>query len=197
MISGIPKPSKWEYLEIDKGTILFRGKKTDIDKNRPTYFAETPEVANLYLPSNKKGFLKIYETSKNLKLFNLGSIDNINKLLHELFDSRKSKVLKDKSVYDIIRFMFTNQYISREEKESHVINKIKRASVTKYDIAFSNWLCNNGFNGYYAEELPQKFGMIFPSEIMLCNIDDVEVINSIEMRRSKRKNLTFDYLMNI
>ena len=177
----------WDYYTVEKNTILFRGQKTDVNKNRPTYFALDPNTANIYLQPKKLSYLKIFKTSKDLKLFEI-NVSNINKILRQLFHVKTIVKKKNfKTLYEIIRHIFSGIYIFPEEKVPYVIKRINRSSGYEHDILFSNWLCMNGFDGYYASNLSQKFGGDFPGEVMICNpMIIAKEIKSIEMKQTKQ-----------
>jgi len=150
----------------------------------------------MYLPSNKKGYLNIYKCKKDLKLFKFDSLDNINKLLRDTFVDNKmlippkklrsGNVLPGKRLYDIIRNMFTgvNWVVAPKEDKPIQLSVLKRDSVMENDLAFSNWLCDNNFNGYDAPLMTQKFGGSFSEETMICKpLDDLILVESIEMKR--------------
>jgi hypothetical protein len=181
--------SEWEYENILENTLLFRGsKKPQLLKNRATYFAPSITTANLYLPAAKAGHLCIYKTTKDLKLLKLDSIKNINKILEKTFDD-KTKVYKNYTFYEIFRKAFTHQYIVND-KSPYKLKKITRNSFTNSDIIISNWLCDQNFNGYISDILPQKFGDGFPAEIMLCNPkDSIELIKEISMKKTKNEKV--------
>ena len=188
----------WEYITLPKNTILYRGTKTIPEKlNRATYYTTNIKTANGYLPSNKIGYLNIYKCKKDLKLFKFDSLDNVNKLLRDSFTDKKlliqpkklrgGTVLPGKSLYDIIRSIFTGAIVAPEENKPLQLSVLKRLSVLADDIAFSNWLCNNNFNGYDAKLMKQKYGSDFSEETMICKPnDDLIVLEHIETRKQKK-----------
>ena len=81
----------WEYQFIPKGTVLYRGAKSNQPlKNRATYYTKNIETANIYLSKSKKGFLKIYKVKNDILLFKLDNLDNANKLLEITFPDKKT-----------------------------------------------------------------------------------------------------------
>lgn len=190
---------RWEYITLPKNTVLYRATKTipvNIN-NRATYYTTNIKTANMYLPSNNKGYLNIYRCKSDLKLFKFDSLDNINKLLRDSFTDKKilippkklrsGTVLPGKRFYDIIRSMFTgvNWTIAPKEDKPIQLSILKRNSVMADDLAFSNWLCDNNFNGYDAPLMRQKFGHGFSEETMVCKpLNDLILIESIEMTKS-------------
>lgn len=179
----------WDYEIIKKNTLLFRGSKTIQDViDRATYFSPLISTANEYLPSNKTGHLCIYKTTQDLKLFKFDSINNINKLFEKTFED-KTKVYKNKTLYEILRHIFTNEWIVKDVFP-YKVKRIMRSSATDYDILFSNWLCDKKFNGYTADIMPQKLGSGFPAEIMLCKPkNSIKLLKDINMRRTKNKKI--------
>ena len=189
----------WEYIILPKNTVLYRATKDIPEKrNRATYYTTNIKTANGYLPSNKKGYLNIYRCKKDLKLFKFDSLENINKLLRDTFVDNKilippkklrnGNVLPGKRLYDIIRSMFTgvNWTIAPKEDKPIQLSMLRRNSVMEDDLAFSNWLCDNNFNGYDAPLMTQKFGSSFSEETMICKpLDDLILIESIHMNKSK------------
>ena len=64
------------------------------------------------------------------------------------------------------------------------LTKLIRHSGMNYDLVFANWLCDNNFNGYEANNIKDKFGTYFPAETMICKpLDDLILVESIEMKR--------------
>ena len=190
----------WEYITLPKDTLLYRSTKTIPEKiNRATYYTTNINTANMYLPSNKNGYLNIYKCKKDLKLFKFDSLDNVNKLLRDSFTDKKlliqpkklrgGAVLPGKSLYDIIRSIFTGVIVAPEEDKPLQLSVLKRYSLLADDIAFSNWLCNNNFNGYDANLMKHKFGFDFSEETMICKPnDDLIVLEHIETRKQKKGN---------
>ena len=185
----------WEYEVIKKNTLLFRGSKNIQDiKNRATYFSPIISTANEYLSSTKIGHLCVYKTTEDLKLFKFDSINNINKLFKKTFED-KTKIYKNKTFYEILRHIFTNEWIVKD-LSPYKVKRIMRSSVTDYDILFSNWLCDKKFNGYTADIMTQKLGSGFPAEIMLCKPkNSIKFLKDIEMKRTKN-NKVLDKILN-
>ena len=196
----LSRTTKWEYTIVPKDTLLFRGTKKIPDEiDRATYYTQSIKTANIYLPTNKPGFMNVYKTLFDLKIFKLDSLHNANLLLKETFDD-KSIVQKsttgglDMTLYDIIRLLYTGEYVVQpKETKGHQIKRLIRNSSTKSDIIFSNWLCNNGFNGYEAGIMKQKLGHDFPAETMLCKpLRDIEAMEPTEMKKIKNDNVLKD-----
>ncbi len=60
------KSPEWEYVTLPKGSVLYRGHQTiPTEKNRATYYTPNIYIANLYMPTNKKGYLNVYKTKKD------------------------------------------------------------------------------------------------------------------------------------
>lgn len=189
----------WEYITLPKNTVLYRATKDIPEKrNRATYYTTNIKTANTYLPSNKKGYLNIYICKNDLKLFKFDSLENINKLLRDSFADNKmlippkklpnGNLLPGKRLYDIIRSMFTgvNWTIAPKEDKPIQLSILKRNSVMGDDLVFSNWLCDNNFNGYDAPLMTQKFGFGFSEETMICKpLNDLILIESIQMNKTK------------
>jgi hypothetical protein len=55
--------------------------KVVLEKNKATYFGPTIHVANLYMRNHKNGFLNVYQTAAECRLFRLDDLDNVNRLL--------------------------------------------------------------------------------------------------------------------
>ena len=196
------KSPEWEYVTLRKGSVLYRGTKTiPTEENRATYYTPNIHTANLYIPSNKKGYLNVYKTKKELKLFKLDSVSNANKLLRETFSDKTLVIppkklgkgkepLPGKTLYDIIRSIYTGKIwvMAPKEDKPLQVTKIYRQSVVKDDLVFSNWLCANGFNGYHADIMKQKMGFDFPAEDMICKPgNDIKLVDNIEMRQANKK----------
>ena len=133
--------------------------------------------------------LNIYKTTNDLKLFDISEKDNINKLLSISFDD-KTIIHNGKTFYSILRIIFTQGgYISTNDLVPYQIkNNIIRRSVYLYDIIFSNWLCDNGFDGYTSLEINNITG-VFPVEQMICKpLNNLIIIDSIFMKPTKSIN---------
>ena len=185
----------WEYQLVPKGTVLYRGVKSDnLDQNRATYYTKNIETANIYLSKSKKGFLKIYKVKNDILLFRLDNLDNANKLLEITFSDKKivcGKKILAKTMYDIVRKNYTGILVPPIETTHIKINRLFRNSVTCEDLVFSNWLCEKGLSGYYAEDMKQRMGHIFPAELMLCKpLDVLTEIETIETKRLSVKKLS-------
>lgn len=185
----------WEYQFIPKGTVLYRGAKSNQPlKNRATYYTKNIETANIYLSKSKKGFLKIYKVKNDILLFKLDNLDNANKLLEITFPDKKivyEEKYNSKTMYDIVRKIYTGNIIPPIETTYIKIKRLFRNSVTCEDLVFSNWLCEKGLSGYYAEDMKQRSGHIFPAEIMLCNpLDVLTEIETIETKFMSNKKLS-------
>jgi len=178
---------------------LYRGTNAIPKKiNRATYYSANIITANSYIPSNKKGYLNIYRCKNDIKLFKFDSLSNINKLLKDSFtDSkflippnklRNGTVLPGVTLYDLLKIIFARGQAkwAMEIKDDKPIQltKLIRHSGMNYDLVFANWLCDNNFNGYEANNIKDKFGTYFPAETMICKpLDDLILVESIEMKR--------------
>jgi len=214
-LMGIPVASGWRsqlplidtyyYDIIPDGTSLFRGSKNDEPlKNRATYFALEIGNANQYLPVNINGFMGIYKTNKELRLFRLDDLDNINSLLAFFFK-------RDKKMYENFKRMFVSPLVElnevllnsktyQEEDGPIQLKDLIRASDTKVDFKFANWLCEQGFDGYSAGIMERysrgRYEPAFPEEIMLCKpVDNVLLIKEmLKMKKSKNRDKLDDIL---
>lgn len=186
---------KWRYKIIPKGTLLYRGTKTLPDEaNRATYYAPDIDTANIYLPSNKQGFLNVYKVKDDIMLFELDNVSNANNLLSDLFPDKtvvyhsKTKNYETKdTMYDLVRAIYTSEFApSQKDDQPLIVSKLRRYSITKKDIIFANWLCDQGFKGYSAGRMKQNFGHYFPAEVMLCKPKNLlELVANIQMRKTK------------
>lgn len=188
----------WEYIIIPKGTLLFRGSyEIPSEANRATYYAPEIKTANIYLPTKQYGYMNVYKVKRNLRLFKLNSLHNANLLLRETFPDKtvrikgkklgKGRRSPDKTLYDIIRFIYTGEYVINPDTKPHQITRLKRSSIITDDFVFANWICDNAFSGgYYAETMKQKLGFNFPAEAMICKPKrDLELQANIQMRKTK------------
>lgn len=185
---------------------LFRGNKTKTElKNRETYFAPWHGTTIGYIPKKGTGYMEIYELkNKNLKLFDLSSVENINRLLRETFHNKEEynmikKITMGKTVMagfeasphpQLIRFA---KYFSQLETDNqpYQFKTLLRTSIIKEDFKFGQWLCKRNFDGYAARDMydsrdfPIKFPS-FPAEIMLCTPkNDVQLVKCIPTHRYK------------
>jgi hypothetical protein len=94
-------------------------------------------------------------------------------------------------MYDIVRKIYTGNIIPPIETTYIKIKRLFRNSVTCEDLVFSNWLCEKGLSGYYAEDMKQRMGHTFPSELMICNpLDVLTEIESIQTKFISKKKLS-------
>lgn len=185
----------WEYDIIPRDTLLYRGtKKQSIPKDHRAWYATLIDTANLYLPTNKEGYLNIYRVKQDLRLFKLDSIKNANKLLKitfpykEIVKTEGKRVIKNYTLYDIIRLIYTGEYVHPEENKPLKIKRLVRLSCVDNDSIFAEWLCNHGFAGYNAEIMKQKICGDFPAELMICTPENIlEIVDHIRMRKAKNK----------
>lgn len=193
----------WEMVIIPKDTVLYRGAKTPIVENKATYLAPDIRTTNIYLPSKGKGTVYIYKTSKNISVLKIDSISNANKLMEIVYGDKTvrsrfgTKKQYTATMYDIIRKFFTGALVHSDTKACQIskTGKIIRYSSVKDDFIFSNWLCENGFEGYAAPPLPMKFGGEFPAEIMLCMpLDKLEFIKKINISKQKDEDNLLSYV---
>ena len=132
-------------------------------------------------------------------MFKLNSLFNVNKLLRQTFPDKRLVIppkkipkakepLPGKTLYDIVRSMFTgvSWVIAPKEDKPLQLTRVKRNSVMQDDLIFSNWLCENNFNGYEADVIKQNIGHDFPAETMICKPQtDLEIIKSVQLSRQK------------
>lgn len=186
---------------------LFRGNKTKTDlKNRETYFAPWHGTTVNYIPKKGTGFMEIYELkNKNLKLFDLSNLENINRMFRETFHNKEEyKMIKnitmgktvmanlEASLYPhLSRFA---KYFSQFQTETqpYQFKTLLRTSIIKEDFKFGQWLCKHNFDGYAARDMfdsrdfPMPKYPAFPAEIMLCTPkNDVVLVKSIITTRYK------------
>ena len=184
-IVSMTTKKEWDYITLPKGYRVFRGSKGKITlEKRATYFTRSVITANIYVPTNKKGYITVYELNKSIKLFKLDSLYNANRLIE---DALRSKTLLQKSstLYDVIRKIYKKHPL---EKDDGPLTKLLRQSIIANDLIFSNWLCEQGFTGYHADMTSQSWDgtITFPSEIMLCKPkNDVTMIKEIHRRRTQ------------
>ena len=203
LLSSIKRPKNlgkienWTYINIPKGTLLYKGSKDkQILRNFPSYFGPDINSANFYLPKKEKGYLNIYETTKDIKLFKFDDLENANKLLKKTF-SDKTPLFKaeyegaiEQTLYDIILEMYNQRaYLRKKDETPRKMKKLYRKSIFMYDGIFSRWLCNNGFNGYHADLMDEGALMgkkYFHPEILLCfSKEDVKLVKSFHISKQK------------
>jgi hypothetical protein len=190
---------KWEYSFIPKGTILYRGTKTIPDeKDWATYYALDIDVANMYLPVTKDGYLNVYKVKHDLALFKLDSLPNANNVLKQTFEDKdivythgnNKKVKIEQTIYDLIRSFYTGELVPPKETKPIHLKRLLRNSVTNKDLIISNWLCEQGFDGYKADVMIQRSGHTFPAEVMLCKpTSSVKLLESIKMKKIKSNKI--------
>ncbi len=185
---------KWDYKILTKGTLLYRGtKELPTESNRATYYAPDIGTANEYIPTSKQGYLNVYKLKEDVMFLKLDSLNNANHLLSTLYTDTtvvyKTKTI-DYTMYDLVRGIFTGFLGFYDDPEPLVLKKLLRYSVTKKDIIVANWLCAEGFNGYTAGKMKQKFASAFPAEVMICKPSNVmELVSNIQMRKTKSKKI--------
>ena len=89
-IENTYKMNGFTCIKLFNNTFLYRGnkKKTEL-KHYETYFAPWYGTTNNYIPKRAEGYMEIYELyNKNLKLFDLSNLENINKLLRDTFHNK-------------------------------------------------------------------------------------------------------------
>lgn len=189
--------TQWEYTIVPSGTLLFRGtKEIPTENNRATYYAPIIQTANIYLPTGNPGYMNVYRVKRDVYLFKLDSLYNANRLLKETFSDKtivkpskkmsNGKYTKAYTLYDIVKHIYTGDYILEKETQAYQIKNLHRNSITYNDLLFSNWLCENNFNGYYADDMKQKLGFNFPAEVMICSPAKIlHKVDSISMRKTK------------
>jgi hypothetical protein len=205
----IRKADGWEYDELSKDVALYRaGKKPIVLENQPTYFAIEVGNANQYLPTKKAGYLVVFQLKKQVRLFRLDSLSNINRLLRELYHSSPD-------LYEVVRKMFIPPLLKQYKKlyETTVqktdplqLSRLIRYSLIPNDFRFANWLCQNGFDGYSAGVMDIYVGMgrvakEFPEEVLLC--DPPSVLHTVGQIQTTKKtsrdaldSLLDDFLTN-
>ena len=195
-------------IKVKPNLFLYRGNKVKTNlKNQATYFAPWYGTSNSYLPKGKEGVFEIYQIKANvtLNLLDLSKLENLNKLLSTYFD--------DKPIYEMIKNVTIGKVIQAKLSVNPKVNDAKkfskletdtqpyqlkypiRTSIIKDDYKFSNWLCEQGFDGYAAEDMNFTKNFLtnkktFPAEIMLCNPkDDVIVVKSFPTRKFRKLSL--------
>lgn len=178
-------------IHLSKGSLIFRGsstepqyakenKKPNYMRNLPVYFAENKETANAY------GQVIRYKVTKDLALVDMSDPVTITGLMEHTNS-------------DIVRRSFAKAF--------RVSNgQVKRFSRIKYDIYVAAFLCQLGFDGYYAPRLKNAKTTqgTFHPEIVLCNPKTVLVVDKIykiknppSMRVGVNENLTRRVIKNI
>ena len=188
---------------------LFRGNKTKTElKNRETYFAPWHGTTINYIPKKKTGYMEIYKLkNKNLKLFDLSNLENVNRLLRETFYNKEEytmikNITMGKTVMAHLEISL-HPHLSRfakyfsqlqTENQPYQFKTLLRTSIIKEDFKFGQWLCKRNFDGYAARDMydSRDFPTIkipaFPAEIMLCTPkNDVELVKRITTTRYKTK----------
>lgn len=146
-----------EFEIIKKGTVLTRGesgrKTPSINRNFSYYLfgknaTNIARAAYLKTPTSR---LKTFTTSRDLKLVRMDNVFNIIRLL---------------------KMSENNPSVTKAILKSFRIsgNKVIRSSKSHHDDVVSNFLCSEGYHGYYAGKMDQKYpDKSFHQEILLCN----------------------------
>ena len=195
-------------IKLTPGLFLYRGNKVFSNlTNQATYFAPWHGTSNSYLPKGKDGYFSVYQIkhAKNLNLMDLSKLENLNKLLSTYFH--------DKPIYEMIKNVTIGKIIEAKISVNPNVNDAKkfktletptqpyqlkypiRTSIIKDDYKFSNWLCEQGFDGYAAEDMNFTKNFLtnkktFPAEVMLCNPkNDVVFLKGFPTRKFTKMSL--------
>jgi len=111
--------------------------------NTPTYFATTLNNAKLY------GTVRSYEVKNNLNLFNMGSVNEVMRLMMAAPSNIHTDIVKT--------FNISNG------------TQVKRSSNVGPDRRVAQFICSLGqYDGYRAPQLLRKNGGSFHPEVVLC-----------------------------
>ena len=178
-------------ITLSKGSLIYRGSssepqfakentKPNYMRNLPVYFAENKETASSY------GQVIKYRVTKDLSLVDMSDPVTIAGLMGHTNS-------------DVVRHAFAKAF--------RVSNgQVKRFSRIKYDIYVAAFLCQLGFDGYYAPRLKNAKTTqgTFHPEIVLCNPKNVLVVEKIyksnkppSSRKGVNENLTRRVIKNI
>lgn len=153
-----------KYYVIPEGTMLYHGSDTvkeingipDFYKRLHTFFALSQEYAAKYV--KRTGNVYQFRTLNSIELV---ALDKPNEVLYDKVSQEMKKILDD-------NYGFHNNQI--------------RKSVPKNDNALSQYLCENGFNGYAAGYMNGvHWTDNLDPEIVLCNINSLEYIGRINV----------------
>jgi hypothetical protein len=125
--------------------LLYRGDSRSYTslENSPTYFATTQNNAKSY------GTVRSYEVKNNLKLFNMGNVNEVAKLMSLASSAIRNDIVKT--------FNISNGH------------QVKRNSNVGPDRRVAQFICNLGqYDGYKAPRLLRKNGGTFHAEVVLC-----------------------------
>ena len=166
-----------QYYVIKKGTKIYRGdnrmylgeKTWEEIKSRPTFFALTKDVAE-----KEYGVTYEFITDKKYYLLALDHKETVSKLLLTIYDNKIKRII-----------------------ELNYGHKSTRNSNLGDDILLTNYLCQQGYEGYATKEMDTDFGGKFHPELMICDpkhinspiqvtVDEKEIHKIIEDYREKR-----------
>lgn len=188
---------------------LFRGNKIKTNlQNKETYFAPWHGTTINYLPKKGTGYLEIYKLkNKNLNLFDLSDLENVNRLLRESFHNKEEyTMMKNITIGKVglahletsphphlsTFYKFFSQL--QTDTQPYQFKTLLRTSIIKEDFKFGQWLCKHNFDGYAARDMfsaqdyPIKKFPAFPAEIMLCTPkNDVQLVKRIDTIKYKTK----------
>lgn len=170
----------WDVIEIQPGTILYRGIDAKIDDNYTgnkegfTFYADLKDALwyafSSSTPNRERGKVITVTPKQPIYLLDMESIDNYNKLYNE-----KIKNTSNADILEKITYAFGyNPKIS---------GPLKRNSIRITDLFVAKWFCNqslDGINGWGYYQLPNSH-----EEIMICNAADKLTRLSIEYRFSE------------
>ena len=134
-----------KYSQVSVSMLLYRGDSranTSLG-NSPTYFATTLNNAKLY------GTVRSYEVKNNLNLFNMGSVNEVMRLMMAAPSNIHTDIVKT--------FNISNG------------TQVKRNSNVGPDRRVAQFICSLGqYDGYRAPQLLRKNGSSFHAEVVLC-----------------------------
>lgn len=182
LIYGSKNYGQDPIVTIPEGTILFKGVKNgEVDKllrpfERPSYFTDNINVANIYTDSsaltgekknirrniknvcNEAGPIGVYQNNKEINLINLATFKGI-----EL----ATNLLKETP------WPFNQSFKTDVEK-----HRIYRDSNLYNDQRLLEKLCNSEYDGYIFSVLPDnEYNIKFHSEIAICPKGKIDLIN--------------------
>lgn len=149
---------------IEKNSKIYRGDKSDInpqDKMNRDYLFFTPKMAQ----AKQYGIVSEFETTNTLRVI---ALDNITT---DFYVNASEEVKK---------YLVSNYGYNTEDK--------LRNTNESGDFAVSQYICDQGYDGYAIDNMATDSGGTFHQEIVICNpITNVKFVNKVEDKEHQKE----------